>query len=147
MTRGSTRQRKRLFFAGSLSPINPITPGIWFNEGNGGYYIIHVSLETRDLNVLPFYYFLFFSSELKTNVRGRMAMARGRDHFSVGLRKKKQREKEREKVKRRRKSTKHLSRYIKTTIARESRVNFIILGRTLFIRRIIRYFILTLLRL
>lgn len=48
-------------------------------------------------------------------------MARGRDHFSVGLREKKQREKEREKVKWRRKSS---SRCVKTTVARESRIDF-----------------------
>lgn len=79
-----------------------------------------MSLETRDLNVLSFYYFLFFfSSELKTNVRGRMAMARGRDHFSVGLRKK-NREREREKRSNKEESTEHLLRCINNEFGTDS---------------------------
>lgn len=67
-----------------------------------------MSLERFERITLLLLFFFISSSELKTNVRGRMAMVRGRDHFSVRLREKnRQREKERkrEKVKRRRKST------------------------------------------
>lgn len=144
------KTEKTPFLRGELiSYLIRLLPGIWFNEGNGDYYIIHVSLETRDLNVLPFYYFFFFffisSSELKTNVRGRMAMARGRDHFSVGLREQKKIEREREKVKRRRKSS---LRCVETTVARGSRESIfkVTLGRTFNVRRVTRYLILTLLR-
>lgn len=52
-------------------------------------------------------------------------MARGRDHFSVGLRRKKNRERKREKKSNGGESTKHLSWCIKTTIAREPRASIL----------------------
>lgn len=55
------------------------------------------------------------------NVRGRMAMARGRDHFSVGLRKKNRERKREKKLNGEEKSS---SRCVKTTVARESRIDF-----------------------
>lgn len=48
-------------------------------------------------------------------------MARGRDHFSVGLREKKE---QREKERKSNGEESHLSRRIETTVARESRIDF-----------------------
>lgn len=95
------KTEKRLFFAGSLSPIKiRSTPGNMIQRRKRR--LLYHSRESRDERFecyYPFTTFFFFisSSELKTNVRGRMAMARGRDHFSVGRReKKKYKERERE---------------------------------------------------
>lgn len=82
-----------------------LLPGIWFNEGNGGYYIIHVSLETRDLNILPFYYFFFISSSELNECERENGDGKGQGPLQCRAERKKRTEREREKVKRRRKSS------------------------------------------